>query len=259
MMLFSYGGLIRETNKYGNRQGTGIANIEALKVELPGLFELARLVDNKPIKGIQAVKPANSHAVIANDTSDVSSGDVDESYIYNFVGMLGLPLIPTEKIDPTAQAAFFPVHILKDPDFTDKLDTFLSEGKPVLITDGLADQIDYMNPYENLYILNVNGNPRDVLRLEQEELDEIRNKMLMPFGIKFNAPAMVSLYLMGDDMVIIENFKDEPVSVSVETEFPMNPQVQLILPSTEKVEKEFSTNKLFLTVLPPRTLVAIEY
>ena len=40
-----------------------------------------------------------------------------EQYVYDFVGMLGLPLVPTAKIDTDARAAFFPVHSLKDPQF----------------------------------------------------------------------------------------------------------------------------------------------
>ena len=125
MMLFSYGGLIRETNEYGNRRGTGVADIEALKVELPGLFELAKLVDNKPIKGILATKPANSIPHSNHDPHRVFSGREADAYIYNFIGMLGLPLVPTEKIDMNAEAAFFSVHILKDPEFYEKLDNFL--------------------------------------------------------------------------------------------------------------------------------------
>ncbi len=259
MMLFSYGGLTRETNEYGQRQGTGIADVEALKVELSGLFELAKLISDKPIKGIHAVKPANSRPVFGYDDSTSYSGLGTESYIYNFVGMLGLPLVPKEKIDMNAEAAFFPVHILKDPSFHGKLDKFIADGKPVLITDGLAKQIDNVEQYDNLHVLNVNGNSRDVLRLSREELNPIRDKMLKPFGIRFDAPAMVSLYLMGEDIIIIENFKDEPVSVSLETDFSMKANVALVLPKTEVVSKMFSEKKLVFTEIPPRTLVAIKY
>jgi len=259
MMLFSYGGLIRETNEYGNRKGAGIADIEALKVELPGLFELAKLVDNKPIKGILATKPANSVPHSNYDSTRVFSGDDADAYIYNFVGMLGLPLVPAEQIDLNAEAAFFPLQILKDPDFHKKLDKFLSEGKPVLITDGLSHHIKNANQYDNLHVLNVNVDPINLLRFSREELNEIRDKMLKPFGVKFDAPSMVSLYLMGDDLIVIENFKDESVSVTLETEFPMSPDVQLILPSTEIISKEFTENKLLFTKIPARTLVAVKY
>jgi len=259
MMLFSYGGLLREENTYSNRRGTGVANVEAFKIELPGLFELAKLVDDKPIKGILATKPANSTPKIYYDSAGVKISKEEEAYVYNFLGMLGLPLVPTEQIDMNANAAFFPVHILKDPTYKEKMDKFLSDGKPVLITDGLASQIENLDQYDNLQILNVKGNPRDILRLSRSEVSDMRNKMLKPFGIKFDAPAMVSLYLMGDDLIIIENFKDESVAVSLETEFSMKPAIELVLPSSETVGKELNDHKLEFSNLPPRTLVAISY
>jgi len=259
MMLFSYGGLIRETNEYGGRKGTGIADIEALKVELLGLFELAKLVDDKPIKGILATKPGNSIPHSNYDPARVFSGREADAYIYNFVGMLGLPLVPTEKIDMNAEAAFFSVHILKDPDFQAKLGNFLGDDRPVLITDGLANHIENVDQYDNLHVLNVNVDPRNLLRFSREELNEIRNSMLKPFGVKFDAPSMVALYLMGDDLVIIENFRDEAVFVTLETKFSMDANIKLILPTTEIVDKEFSENMLLFKEIPPRTLVAIKY
>jgi hypothetical protein len=43
--------------------------------------------------------------------------------------------------------------------------------------------------------------------------------MLEPLGITFDAPAKVGLYLMGDDIMVIENFNDEPVDVTIGTSF----------------------------------------
>ena len=257
LMLFSYGGLIRETNTYGNRTGTGIANTEAFKKELPALFELAKLIDGKPIKGVLAAKPPNSSPKIFYDSAGVKISRKDETYIYNFLGMLGIPLVPTGKIDMNAKAAFFPIHMIKDPDFDNKLENFIAEGKPVLVTDGLADHIGGLDQYSNVQVIEVDGNPRDILRLSREEVNLMRNKLLEPLGIKFDAPTMVSLYLMGDDLIIIENFKDEAVNVTLESEFSMNPEIQLTLPSGQSIGGDFSSNKLEISELPPRTLIAI--
>jgi hypothetical protein len=259
MMLFSYGGLTRESNEYGNRKGTGIADIEALKVELPGLFELAKLVNNKPVKGILATKPANSAPNYIADSGKVFSGSDADAYIFNFVGMLGLPLVPSERLRMDAEAAFFSVHMLKDPEFNDKLGTFLAGGKPVLVTDELANHIDNVYQYSNLHVLDFHADPRNLLRLSREELNAIRDKMLKPFGVKFDAPAMVGLYLMGDDLIVIENFKDDAVSVTLETEFPMEADIELVLPASETVDKKFSENRLYFSEIPPRTLVAVKY
>lgn len=259
MMLFSYGGLTRETNEYGNRKGTGIADIEALKVELPGLFELAELVDNKPIKGILAVKPANSEPHSQYDTTKTFRGRDADAYIYNFAGMIGLPLVPREKIDMDARAAFFPVQILKDPEWRSKLDQLLADNKPVLITDGLSDYIEDIDQKEHLHVLNVNMDPKNLVRMDREALKSVRDPLLAPFGVSFDAPSMVSLYLMGDDLIVIENFRDEPVDVSLETEFPMSANVKLVLPSSGQVVGNYTDYKLEFTEIPARTLVAIQY
>ncbi|MCK5703403.1 MAG: hypothetical protein KAI29_19730, partial [Cyclobacteriaceae bacterium] len=77
--------------------------------------------------------------------------------------------------------------------------------------------------------------------------------------VRFDAPSMVSLFLMGDDLIVIENFKDEAVSVTLETEFSMAADLKLVLPATEEVNKEFTEHGLAFTEIPPRTLVAIQY
>ena len=238
MLLFCYGSLLRDT---------GPANIEKLRTEIPGLFKLAALVQNKPIRGILAPKPPNSDAY-------------DEQYIFDFVGMLGLPLVPTMKIDTDVKAAFFPVHALKDTDFSRKLKKMLAAKKPVLITDGLAERLDNVNlDDENLTILKVNGNPRSLLKVTREQLKPIRDKLLGPLGIKFDAPNKVALYLIGEDCLIVENFNDEPVDAVLRFSKPFEARKELILPIDGDVEISKSRGMLYLSKITPRTLVAVEY
>ncbi len=82
--------------------------------------------------------------------------------------------------------------------------------------------------------------------------------MLEPTGIKFDAPGKVGLYLMGDDIMVIENFNDEPVDVTIGTSFSMKAQVKLVLPQEESIRDEVTSNTLVLNIRP-RTLVAINY
>jgi hypothetical protein len=237
-LLFCYGSLLRDT---------GPANIEKLRTEIPGLFKLAVLVRNKPIKGIHAPKPPNSDAY-------------DEQYVFDLVGMLGLPLVPAFEIDTDAKAAFFPVHALKDPGFSDKLKKMLDAKKPILITDGLAKRLNNTKPdAENLMVLKVSGNPRNLLKLTREELNPIRNNLLEPFGIKFDAPNKTSLYLVDENCLIVENFNDEPVDVSLEFSKTVKPQKVLVLPTENNVELSCKDGKLILIKMTPRTLVAVEY
>ncbi|MFC1636270.1 hypothetical protein ACFL5Z_15675 [Planctomycetota bacterium] len=238
MLLFCYGSLLRDT---------GPANVEKLRAEIPGLFTLAELVRGKPIKGIMAPKPPNSDAH-------------NEQYVFDFVGMLGLPLVPTATIDSEAEAAFFSVHALKDPAFGDKLQRMLAANKPVLITDGLAKRmppLDVKN--KNLTILKVGGNPRNLLKLTRQQLNPIRNKLLAPFGMKFDAPNKVALYLIGNHHLIVENFNDEAIDATLEFPEPVRARKTLVLPGEGSVNFSTAGRTLSLTKMTPRTLVAIEY
>jgi hypothetical protein len=108
-MLFCYGSLQRDT---------GPANIEALRANIPELLATAGEVARRLPAGIAAYKPASSHPG-------------DEKVVFDFVGMLGLPLLPCHEFPVQAPAAFFSVHALKDPDFASKLQVFIKAGKPV--------------------------------------------------------------------------------------------------------------------------------
>ncbi|MHC4327279.1 MAG: hypothetical protein ACYSWW_04045 [Planctomycetota bacterium] len=238
MLLFCYGSLQKDT---------GPANVEKLRAEIPGLFKLAQLVRGKPIRGIAAPKPPNSDAG-------------GEQYVFDFVGMLGLPLVPTAKIDTDAEAAFFSEHALKDPQFPAKLETMLNAGKPVLITDGLAGSLDGVNLRDgSLTALKVTGKPRNLLGLTREQLKPIRDKLLAPFGMKFDAPNKVALYLIGSNCLIVENFNDEPINVSIEFSQPVEVRKKLVLPLEGSVDVSCSGRKLSLTEMTPRTLVAVEH
>ena len=238
MLLFCYGSLLRDT---------GPANVEKLRTEIPGLFELAKLVRNRPIRGILAPKPPNSDAY-------------DEQYVFDFVGMLGLPLVPAAEIRTNAKAAFFSLHALKDRDFTNKLSKMLRAKKPVLITDGLAERLDTVNlDDDNLTILNVNGSPRGLLNLNRRQLKPIRDKLLAPFGIRFDAPNKVALYLIGEDCLIVENFNDEPVNATVEFSKPVKARKTLVLPMDGDFKFSYNRRKLNFSKIAPRTLVAVEY
>ncbi|MHC4737117.1 MAG: hypothetical protein ACYTDW_22115 [Planctomycetota bacterium] len=238
MLLFCYGSLLRET---------GPANVKKLRKEIPGMFKLAKFVRNKPIKGIHAPKPPNS--------------DADgEQYVFDFVGMLGLPLVPAAEIRSDVKAAFFAVHSLKDPAFSGKLNKMLNAKKPVLITDGLAKKLKGVNlKDENLTVLKVDGNPHNLLKLTRDELNSIRNKLLAPFGIRFDAPNKVALYLIGDTHLIVENFNDEPVSVFLEFSNVVKARKILVLPVEGNAELSCAERILDLTKITPRTLVAVEY
>jgi hypothetical protein len=238
MLLFCYGSLLRDT---------GPPNVKKLREEIPGLFRLAGLVRGQPIRGIHAPKPPNSDAY-------------NEQYVFDFVGMLGLPLVPCAEVRSDAESAFFSVHALKDPEFTSKLKRLLAAGKPVLITDGLAGRLDGIDLNDdNLMILKVKERPRSLLELTREQIKPIRDKLFEPFGIKFDAPNKVALYLIGERYVVVENFNNQPINADIVFSNPVNPQKALVLPNDGDVTVSNHGRKLSLSKLTPRTLVVVEY
>ncbi len=194
-MLYSYGSL---------QHDTGPKDIMALRTNLAGLLAVARAVHERQPVGVAAYKPANSHPD-------------DEQRVFDFAGMLGLPLVPCHEFPTNAPAAFFSVHALKDPQFAAELSDFVQAGKPVLLTDGLARRLgNRLNPRPpNIQILPVKGAPKSLLELPGTQLDAIRGPLLRPLKTTFHAPNSVALYLFRDGGFVVENFNDAAAEVEV--------------------------------------------
>jgi hypothetical protein len=192
-MLFCYGGLLGTT---------GPKNIEELRKHIPRLLALAKEVAKRKPIGLAAYKPANPE---------------NEKRVYDFVGMLGLPLAPCHEFPTTAPAAFFPVHALKDPDLAAKLGRFIGAGKPVLITDGLKAKLEGKVKLDgpNVFVLPVKGDPKSLLTLTREELDKMREPLLRPFKTSFKAPNKVALFLYSDGSWGVCNFNDDVMPVEL--------------------------------------------
>ena len=194
-LLFCYGGL----------QGTtGPKNIEALRANIPELLGVAKEVRRREVIGLAAYKPPNSHPE-------------NERRVFDFIGMLGLPLVPCHEFPTNAAAAFFSMHALKDNGFAAKLAAFIKTGKPVLLTDGLVQTLTNKVKLDasNVRVLAVRGEPKSLLQLQQKELDELRARLVRPFQASFTAPNQVALYLFRDGSWVVENFNDEAVEVEL--------------------------------------------
>ncbi len=194
-MLFCFGGL------HGS---TGPKDVEVLRANLPELFAVAKEVSKRTLVGVAAYKPPNSHPE-------------KEARVFDFVGMLGVPLAPCHEFPTNAPAAFFSVHALKDADFIPKLETFLLARRPVLLTDSLARALAHRVRLDlpNVYILAVKEDPKTLLQFDPKQCDEIRSPLLKPFKVSCRAPARVALYLFKDKSWVVENFNDNPVEVQL--------------------------------------------
>ncbi len=194
-MLFCYGGLQSET---------GPKNVAALREHIPELFEVAGEIQRRPIIGIAAYKPPNSDPG-------------NEKNVFDFVGMLGLPLIPCHQFPEDAQAAFFSLHALKDPELAERISRFIRSAKPALITDGLASRLKGKIDLQasNLRILKVNGAPKSLLQMPAGEVNALRELFLKPFQTVFQAPGGIGFYLFRDGSWVMENFNDQSSHVKL--------------------------------------------
>jgi hypothetical protein len=194
-LLFCYGSLLDHT---------GPKNVEALRACIPELLSVAGEVARRQIVGVAAYKPPNSHPE-------------KEARVFDFVGMMGLPLAPCHQFSADAAAGFFSIHALKDADLAAKLSAFIAAGKPTLLTDALAEALKGKVDLQaaNVRVLNVKGNPKGLLALPQAELDAIRAMMLKPMNASLTAPNKIAFYLFRDGSWVVENFNDEPAKAEV--------------------------------------------
>ena len=130
-----------------------------------------------------------------------------------------------------------------------------------MITEELArrltDQEILKN--KNLMVLKVDEDPKKLLKLTQEELKPIRDKLMAPMGMKFDAPNRVSIYLMGDNTLILENFNDNPVDVTLEMKKLSSVTAKLTIPTDGASRVVKTGNVIDVKGLTPRTLVVYEY
>jgi len=192
-MLFCYGALQRDT---------GPRNIEVFRENIQDLLRTAEHVRSRSVIGIAAYKPPHSPPG-------------NEPYVFDFVGMLGLPLVPCHEFPTEAKAAFFSSHALTDPDFETKLAGLVEREVPVLLTDGLAKRLKNQELLKSscVHVLPVQGDPHRLLKLSEEELNTLRQAMLRPWSMTIRGPNKLGVYVFADGSYVLENFNDEPVRV----------------------------------------------
>lgn len=118
IMLFYYGGLSSPPYR---------AQAETLRAHQPELGRLGKLVG--AWSGIPAYKP---------NGSDPGS----EPYIFDEIGMLGIPLLPVAQFPSRSRAAIFAESALGDTNFVPELVRFLESGGTAFLTSGLARRLN---------------------------------------------------------------------------------------------------------------------
>lgn len=234
-VLFAYRSLQRDT---------GPACCEAFRAELPGLLDLARAVSGKAPVGIEAVKPPGSEGG-------------EDRYAFDYLGMLGLPLVPSPSLRADAPAALVTDHLFAQPDSVERLVELHNRGAPLLATASGARRLGETAPgVEPAHVLPPRTGQREAFELPPRRLEAIRRAMLAPLGGSFDAPPGVAIYPFRDGPVAVESFLNRPATV--ELIWPgLGGEVSLTLPDG-LADGPCRRGEAVELTLPPRSLALVE-
>jgi hypothetical protein len=205
-MLFCYGGLNPAALSVYPPSipfptPTGHADTLALRANLPELLATAREVQKRTPVGIAAYKPINSNGGT-------------EDRLFDFLGMIGLPLVPCHQFPTNAPAALFSIYAFDDPNATAEINNYIKTGRPVLLTQMLTKLLPRLNlPAPNARVVGLPQYPDYLLVQPQARLDELRAPLLDALHVTFHAPDQVALYLFSPDGWVVENFNNDPATV----------------------------------------------
>lgn len=249
-MLFCYGALLRQT---------GPDNVAALRRELPALLDLAEFVRGEKPRGVGTYKPPNSPPG-------------DDAYVFNFIGMLGIPMTADVRFPAAAPSLFLTGHAAADPGFEAALERVIEEGRPVLLTSNLRAQLsekmwarlsaptvrilELHSDQTKKSFYGVLDSVRELMDLPREKVNALRRPLLEPLGVELSAPPRVSLYLYGRRKVVVENFNDESVEVRLASRGSRGYERAIVLPPDANVRIDPSPTEARI-VLPGRSLVAL--
>lgn len=95
-----------------------------MRAQYDRLVRLAAFIHQHPVTGIPAYKPLNSDP----------GGDM---YIMDFLGMLGIPIIPVHTFPAQASQLFLPAQAAADPDLLGHIRRARQRGAHIVVTTGL--------------------------------------------------------------------------------------------------------------------------
>ena len=95
-----------------------------LRRQFSSLVKLAGMIKQEPAKGIYGYKPPHSD-------------NKNEYYIFDFMGMIGVPLLPTSLYPENADVIFLPSQAAADKKLIERIEHSVSNGKTVVVTPGL--------------------------------------------------------------------------------------------------------------------------
>ncbi|MBC8769247.1 hypothetical protein H4O18_14720 [Arenibacter sp. BSSL-BM3] len=118
LVMFNYGSFVN-----------GHAGHHLMRMDFEKLARLAKALKTSHIHGVAGYKPPHSDA----------GGDL---YIMDFVGMFGIPLMPTVYYPENAATIFLPTQAAADPNIVGKVVASHKQGKRIIMTAGFLANVE---------------------------------------------------------------------------------------------------------------------
>jgi hypothetical protein len=115
LILFNYLDLMR-----------GHPGHHLLRKNFSTLIDLANMIRQQPVRGVSGYKPAYSDPY-------------SNHFIMDYMGMIGVPLIPVSSFPVQAEVIFLPIQAAKDNQLMDHISDAVKAGKTLILTAGLVD------------------------------------------------------------------------------------------------------------------------
>jgi hypothetical protein len=168
------------------------------------LADLAAKVAAEPVSGVMAYKPASSNAF----------GDL---YIMDFMGMLGIPLIPVSQYPEDARVIFLPTQAAADQEILSKIENSIAGNATLIFTTGF---LAHARDGERLAEIAGISWPLDVSPLAAEHIIVEGKAESILYGLDLESAIQLA---DGNAILIARNNSDDiPFMVAREQIFTLN-------------------------------------
>ncbi len=245
----------------------GLADAAAFKDEADSLQLLAETLAIMETYGVPVPKKPN------DDTEQ-------ELYLPSFIGMLGIPVVASASLKD-AETSFLGAQAASFPGIACHVASFRKEGRPLVVTTNLLDMVDVdddellkklhaaskderkgcvIEVDDSLSIVRCPDDLWELMDMDQDALDRMRNRLLKPFGIEFHAPSRVSLHLFKSTSgfcEVVENFNDSPVNATLRFQSKAVRNLKLAVPTRDSAALTQDGDGSHTLVLQPRSLALL--
>lgn len=225
------------------QERTGPANVEALRGEMPALFDLAEWVAGEQPRGVASYRPMNAPA---------GGG----AYLFDWLGMIGLPLVPAHEFPMAAPVAMFAHHATHDRDLMGRMYRFLNRGSKPLLMESASAYSKIGQGVQGAFVFSPPADPREMMAWSIERIQELRRAALQPLGMTLEGPAGTALYLLGARKAALENFTEDPAEMRLR--LPEGGGWQLAFALGHAGSRCRQQGQELIVTMPPRTLVGLQ-